>query len=145
LKQSVDPNVPSSLLKLFLRELAEPLIPAEFYNDCIKVGQEEGPNKTSATLFPVAKAIIDGLPGTVLDTVLHLSSITHYDLVDINKNVAYYMIRFLKVTLVIENRIPLHETIHHVDYWRACKPTDNQDDPWEFGHGLCTQLPSMPQ
>ncbi|KAJ3412729.1 hypothetical protein HDV05_000299 [Chytridiales sp. JEL 0842] len=37
----IDPNVPSSLLKLFLRELEDPLIPSQFYNDCISIGADE--------------------------------------------------------------------------------------------------------
>ncbi|CAG8575102.1 10612_t:CDS:10 [Paraglomus occultum] len=31
-----DPNIPSSLFKYWLRELAEPLIPSEFYDECIR-------------------------------------------------------------------------------------------------------------
>ena len=31
-----DPNVPSSLLKLWMRELTMPLIPPTYYDDCIK-------------------------------------------------------------------------------------------------------------
>ena len=31
-----DPNVPASLLKLWLRDLAEPVIPALLYSDCVK-------------------------------------------------------------------------------------------------------------
>jgi hypothetical protein len=30
-----DPHVPASLLKLWLRELVDPLVPSEMYNDCI--------------------------------------------------------------------------------------------------------------
>jgi hypothetical protein len=30
-----DPNVPASLFKLWLRELVDPLVPSEMYNDCI--------------------------------------------------------------------------------------------------------------
>lgn len=32
-----DPHVPASALKLWFRELAEPIIPAELYDDCINV------------------------------------------------------------------------------------------------------------
>ena len=31
-----DPNVPSSLLKLWMRELTNPLIPTVYYDECIK-------------------------------------------------------------------------------------------------------------
>ncbi|CAG8550015.1 6432_t:CDS:2, partial [Acaulospora colombiana] len=36
-----DPNVPSSLLKLWLRDLADPLIPADFYDRCIKFAEDK--------------------------------------------------------------------------------------------------------
>ena len=32
-----DPHIPASLLKLWYRELYEPLIPADLYNQCIEV------------------------------------------------------------------------------------------------------------
>ncbi|KAG8936973.1 hypothetical protein FRC03_000245 [Tulasnella sp. 419] len=35
-----DPHVPASLLKLWLRELQEPLIPTRMYNDCIAVAED---------------------------------------------------------------------------------------------------------
>ncbi|CAG8733567.1 6552_t:CDS:2, partial [Funneliformis caledonium] len=36
-----DPNVPSSLLKFWLRDLAEPLIPDTFYDKCIKFSEDK--------------------------------------------------------------------------------------------------------
>ena len=36
LDEKVDVFALASLLKLFFRELAEPLIPTSFYNDCIR-------------------------------------------------------------------------------------------------------------
>ncbi|CAI2170444.1 2081_t:CDS:10, partial [Funneliformis geosporum] len=36
-----DPNVPSSLLKFWLRDLAEPLIPDIFYDKCIKFSEDK--------------------------------------------------------------------------------------------------------
>ncbi len=35
-----DPHVPASLLKLWLRELADPLVPTELYNDCVACARE---------------------------------------------------------------------------------------------------------
>ncbi|KLO06857.1 Rho GTPase activation protein [Schizopora paradoxa] len=35
-----DPHVPASLLKLWLRELADPLVPTELYNDCVACAKE---------------------------------------------------------------------------------------------------------
>lgn len=35
-----DPNVPASLLKLWYRDLYEPLIPMEFYDQCIRTCNE---------------------------------------------------------------------------------------------------------
>ena len=35
-----DPHVPASLLKLWLRELTDPLIPADMYNDCISCAED---------------------------------------------------------------------------------------------------------
>ena len=36
-----DPNVPSSLLKFWLRDLAEPLIPNTFYEKCIRFSEDK--------------------------------------------------------------------------------------------------------
>jgi hypothetical protein len=58
------------LLKYWLRDLAEPLIPTSFYDDCIKNAQD--PVKTVD--------IINSLP-------------------DCNRRIALYMIRFLQVRL----------------------------------------------
>ncbi|KAF8633637.1 hypothetical protein AX15_001324 [Amanita polypyramis BW_CC] len=35
-----DPHVPASLMKLWLRELCDPLIPEELYNDCITMSED---------------------------------------------------------------------------------------------------------
>ena len=35
-----DPHVPASLLKMWLRELQEPIIPMEVYNDCVAAAEE---------------------------------------------------------------------------------------------------------
>lgn len=65
-----DPHVPVSLLKLWYRELYEPLIPSKFYNECVEKHDD-------------AAAAID---------IVHR-------LPDINKAVLTYLIRFLQVTL----------------------------------------------
>lgn len=64
-----DPHVPASLLKLWYRELYEPLIPSEFYEECIQYCLDPD----------AAVAIVDKLP-------------------DINKLVLSYLIRFLQVS-----------------------------------------------
>lgn len=63
-----DPHVPASLLKLWYRELSEPLIPAHLYDECVE-------NHANAT---VAISIVHRLP-------------------DINRLVLCYLIRFLQV------------------------------------------------
>ena len=65
-----DPHVPASLLKLWYRELEEPLIPAEYYNDCI----ENHLNAEAAVL------VVNKLP-------------------EINRLVLAYLIRFLQVCI----------------------------------------------
>jgi hypothetical protein len=35
-----DPHVPASLLKLWLRELCDPLVPTELYNDCVACSRD---------------------------------------------------------------------------------------------------------
>ncbi|KAI7862382.1 hypothetical protein BDF14DRAFT_1856420 [Spinellus fusiger] len=62
-----DPNVPASLIKLWLRELSSPLILPEFYNACI----ESSEDSTKAV------AIINSLP-------------------DVNRRIVLYMISFLQ-------------------------------------------------
>jgi hypothetical protein len=63
-----DPHIPASLLKLWYRELHEPLIPAMFYDDCI----ENFANPDAAI------AVVNRLP-------------------EINRMVLAYLIRFLQV------------------------------------------------
>ncbi|KAI9092913.1 hypothetical protein DFS34DRAFT_281217 [Phlyctochytrium arcticum] len=73
-----DPNVPSSLLKFWLRDLADPLIPSEFYDRCIQVGQAESKNNSSeSTGGTSASDIIAKLP-------------------DVNQRVVNYVIKFLR-------------------------------------------------
>ncbi|KND03644.1 uncharacterized protein SPPG_01117 [Spizellomyces punctatus DAOM BR117] len=79
-----DPNVPSSLLKLWLRDLADPLIPSEFYSSCIQVGQEESRIPLSQS-GPAALRIISSLP-------------------EINQRVVNYMINFLRVIAEPQNQ-----------------------------------------
>lgn len=69
-----DPNLPASLLKLWYRELYEPLIPNEFYNSCI-----ENCDKPENCI-----KIVEKLP-------------------NINKLVFTYLIKFLKIFALKEN------------------------------------------
>lgn len=71
-----DPHVPASLLKLWYRELSEPLIPAHLYEECVE-------NHSNAE---VAISIVHKLP-------------------DINRLVLCYLIRFLQVFAAAENAI----------------------------------------
>ncbi|KAJ3038608.1 hypothetical protein HDV00_000452 [Rhizophlyctis rosea] len=89
-----DPNVPSSLLKLWLRDLADPLIPTDYYMSCIRVGQKE--NEASLNeLGPAAYALVDTLP-------------------DINRMVVYYMIQFLRVMAEPANQAYTKMTIGNI-------------------------------
>lgn len=63
-----DPHIPASLLKLWYRELHEPLIPPEFYHQCVDHCDSE----------PTAINVVNNLP-------------------DINRLVLCYLIRFLQV------------------------------------------------
>jgi hypothetical protein len=76
-----DPHVPASLLKLWLRELAEPLIPAFAYDECIEIGKKECDENVSV----LALELIESLP-------------------EINRLVIDYMINFLKIIARPENQ-----------------------------------------
>ncbi|KAI8845296.1 hypothetical protein BJ741DRAFT_587538 [Chytriomyces cf. hyalinus JEL632] len=84
LKDITDPHVPSSLLKLWLRELAEPLIPATLYDDCIEIGREAMAMDSEENVGDLAYELLAELP-------------------DINHRVALYMIKFLKVVAEKKN------------------------------------------
>jgi RhoGAP domain len=60
-----DPNIPGSLLKLWLRELADPVIPPDFYEMCVAVGKGEA-TKSPAEVLQDAKDIINSIPGMPL-------------------------------------------------------------------------------
>lgn len=73
LMQSIqDPHLPASLLKLWYRELHEPLIPNEFYDECINNCDQ---------------------PAKCLNVI-------NSKLPEINRLVFAYLIRFLKVCLL---------------------------------------------
>lgn len=65
---SEDPHLPASLLKLWYRELAEPLIPATFYDQCID----------NCDKVDICLELVQNLP-------------------EINRIVLMYLIRFLQV------------------------------------------------
>ena len=71
-----DPNIPSSLLKLWLRELTDPLVPVEIYDQCIEVGSDESGDPDM--VCKRAYGIVNRLPPS-------------------NRAVVLFMIRFLKV------------------------------------------------
>ncbi|KAJ3337303.1 Eukaryotic translation initiation factor 6 [Gonapodya sp. JEL0774] len=60
-----DPSVPASLLKLWMRELAEPIIPVEQYESCIEVGKRDLEKKKDMT--EDAWHIVKQLPTIVAD------------------------------------------------------------------------------
>lgn len=67
-----DPNVPASLLKMWMRDLGEPLIPTDLYDRCCKIGMLEPGQERINQAFDLVK-----------------------QLPDINKRVAIYIIKFL--------------------------------------------------
>jgi len=69
-----DPNVPASLLKFWLRDLADPLIPSANYQECIDVGAREGQEGATEDAWKIVKI----LPET-------------------NRRVVNYMINFLRI------------------------------------------------
>ena len=66
-----DPNVPASLLKFWLRDLADPLIPTEMYDDSLT---------TLGNISTIMQQIVERLP-------------------DVNRRVVEYMVGFLRVSL----------------------------------------------
>lgn len=54
IKETGDPHPPAALLKAWLRDLAEPLIPPSAYQSCISLGRKE-----KRTVGEVEKAIAD--------------------------------------------------------------------------------------
>ncbi|RUS18343.1 hypothetical protein BC937DRAFT_88864 [Endogone sp. FLAS-F59071] len=80
-----DPSVPASLLKLWLRDLTDPLITPEFYEDCIKSAEDvEG-----------AIAIVNSLP-------------------EINRRVALYIIAFLQIFIEPESTAATRMNVHNL-------------------------------
>ncbi|KAG2199428.1 hypothetical protein INT47_011540, partial [Mucor saturninus] len=102
-----DPNVPASLLKYWLRDLADPIITSEDYNDCIRYAED--PEK--------AIAIINRLPNTnrriALYTISFLQeftdpSIIKHTLMNVNNLAMVFAPNFLRcpaesLTTVFEN------------------------------------------
>ena len=76
LAPSQDAHAPASLLKLWVRELYEPLIPDSFYNECVSMRQDDGDASASGVA-----AIVERLP-------------------DLNRRVLCHLIRFLQVCLI---------------------------------------------
>lgn len=57
-----DPNIPSSLLKLWLRELEDPLIPSVLYDQCIAVGMKMDDKSQEEICVKEANDIVALLP-----------------------------------------------------------------------------------
>ncbi len=71
----VDCHTAASLLKLWFRELYEPLVPDPFYEDCVKAGEEDEMTSGGGT---ASASVVARLP-------------------DLNRDVLTYLIRFLQV------------------------------------------------
>ena len=84
------------MLKLWLRELAEPLIPAHYYQACVSIGQELDDQSKLIQCQVEANAIIESLPGIYKEN----SNIS----LDINRKVVRYMIQFLKKVAEPQNQ-----------------------------------------
>jgi len=69
-----DPCVPASLLKLWYRELYEPLVPFQFYSQCV----------VNHDSVEAARSIVEQLP-------------------ELHRNVLKYLIRFLQVGLLLSS------------------------------------------
>ena len=65
-------------LQMWLRELYEPLIPDEFYEECVTAGEKSGDGTASASMTNGATSVVPRLPG-------------------INRDVLTYLVRFLQV------------------------------------------------
>uniref|UniRef100_F7GG49 Rho GTPase activating protein 39 n=1 Tax=Callithrix jacchus TaxID=9483 RepID=F7GG49_CALJA len=122
-----DPHVPASLLKLWYRELEEPLIPHEFYEQCI--AHYDSPE--------AAVAVVHALPR-------------------INRMVLCYLIRFLQVrgraagfpspgSPLLPPPLPPAPTLAPPPGVRAAgQRGGHQDGCQQPGHGDGAQLPSLP-
>ena len=73
-------HIPACLLKEWLRELAEPLIPDEFYQQCVDVAKDEI-NPISVVMNNVVQ-IFETLPPLTKSVIIHLFGL----LVDVIKN-----------------------------------------------------------
>jgi hypothetical protein len=73
----LDPHVPASVLKWWLRDLEEPLIPANFYNACVTAAKSPTPETS-------CPAVIDTLP-------------------PLNRTIVYTIIKFVQVLAKPEN------------------------------------------
>lgn len=108
--------MPASLLKYWLRDLADPIITSENYNDCIQYAED--PEK--------AIDIINRLPDT-------------------NRRIALYTISFLRVKKRIRFRVEKRsETdVHFIGIHRSCYYQAHFNECQQLGHGVCTQLFKM--
>ncbi|EIW82547.1 RhoGAP-domain-containing protein [Coniophora puteana RWD-64-598 SS2] len=93
-----DPHVLASLLKLWLRELLDPLVPAEMYNECItaampasKAAAAPGPTVLPAVLATSSAAAVAADPRACVDIVRRLP--------DVNRRVLLFVVSFLQMFL----------------------------------------------
>lgn len=75
-----DAHAPASLLKLWVRELYEPLIPDALYTECVSMRHDDVRAAAAA-----ATALVDRLP-------------------DLNRRVLCHLIRFLQVRIIVNHR-----------------------------------------
>lgn len=102
-----DPHVPASALKLWFRELAEPIIPAELYDECInvraaavewgRVGSDAGLEHLSRAVFANSAATSNPFDQASNDPQRAVEIIDQ--LPDINRTILMFITRFLQVRL----------------------------------------------
>lgn len=67
-----DPNIPGSLIKFWLRDLATPLIPRHYYDECIRLGDLS----CTPQIEEATREIIDTLPSKLLYIIIHIKITT---------------------------------------------------------------------
>jgi hypothetical protein len=82
-----DPHVPAGLLKLWLRELDEPIIPEPLYDACIEAARREE--------VPAMLALIDQLPDT-------------------HRRVVHYLVKYLQLVARPENQDKTKMTVNNL-------------------------------
>jgi len=119
--KTTDPYAAAALLKAWMRDLTEPVIPAELYDECVAIGHQVGQadefSKLEVSSFPLSKqfkSIVNRLP-------------------DLNRKVIQRLLALIRMLTIPENVAKNKMTINNLSIvFAPCLLRGKSEDPMQL-------------